>query len=136
MKLPRDLFFKIFILLPAESLFILQFVCKKWFSLINSSVFIIRHPQQSETVLISQNLTLLGPENNPKSFFHLMDLNHGNRTFIESKIVDLVDVPASCNGLVLATVENKKRLIVRNPSTRKHTTLLLGTNKVTLAVRF
>ncbi|PIN02243.1 hypothetical protein CDL12_25244 [Handroanthus impetiginosus] len=127
MKVPHDLLFKIFILLPAESLFMLQFVCKKWFSLINSSAFIRDHSQQSEIVLISQNLTLSGPENNPKSYFHFLDLDQGNHNFIESNVVVLVDVLASCDGLVLATVENKKSLILMNPLTRKHKKLPLGT---------
>ncbi|PIM99136.1 hypothetical protein CDL12_28372 [Handroanthus impetiginosus] len=114
MKLPHDLLFKIFILLPAESLFMLQFVCKKWFNLINSSVLIKHHSQQSETVLICHNMTLLGTENNLKSYFH-------------SNIVDLVDVITSYDGLVLTTVENKKSLILMNPLTRKKTFLPLGT---------
>ncbi|PIN09299.1 hypothetical protein CDL12_18130 [Handroanthus impetiginosus] len=106
MKLPHDLLVKIFILLPAETLFMLQFVCKKWFNLIKSSIL------QSETVLICQNMTLLGRENNLKSYFHILDPDRGDHNFIESNAVDLVDVITSYDGLVLATVENKKILIL------------------------
>ncbi|PIN09297.1 hypothetical protein CDL12_18128 [Handroanthus impetiginosus] len=128
MKLPHDLLFKILILLPAESLFMLQFVCKKWFNLINSSVFIRHHSRQSETVLICQKMTSTAPENNLKSYFHFLDLDHGNHhSFVESIVVNLADVITSYDGLVLATVKNQSSLMLMNPLTRKYTSLPLGT---------
>ncbi|KAI3464378.1 hypothetical protein Pfo_021041 [Paulownia fortunei] len=131
--LSYDLLFKIFILLPAESLFRLQFVCKKWFGLINSSIFIRCHAQQSETVLICKKLTLSEPGNyaalrdKPKSYFHFLDLDRGNDNFMESSVVELVDIRASYDGLVLVTLEKNKSLILMNPVTRKHIALPLGT---------
>lgn len=135
--LDYDLLFVIFSLLPAESLFRLQFVCKKWFSLINSSVFTkTHHALQSGTVLICRKLTLLEAQSLPShgdrskpisSYFHFLDLDHGGNIFNESSLVELVDIRASHDGLILATMEkNKKRLILMNPVTRKHIELPFG----------
>ncbi|KAG8378426.1 hypothetical protein BUALT_Bualt08G0136100 [Buddleja alternifolia] len=100
--LPYDLLFKIFILLPAESLFRLQFVCKKWFGLINGSNFITCQSQQSETVLFSQKLIILKPD------FYAAMLPH---------------LPLEENP----NMKKSKNLILMNPVTRKHIMLPLGT---------
>ncbi|KAL0326331.1 UNVERIFIED_CONTAM: hypothetical protein Sradi_5202400 [Sesamum radiatum] len=128
--LPHDLLFKIFGLVHAESLFRLQFVCKKWFGLINTSTFIRHHSQQSETVLICKTLTLLesgSREDSIKSYFHFLHLDHRDDFFIESSVIDLlVDIRASCDGLLLAAVGKNKNLILINPITRKHSAFPLG----------
>ncbi|PIN09298.1 hypothetical protein CDL12_18129 [Handroanthus impetiginosus] len=93
MELPQDLLLEIFALLPAESLFTLQ----------------------------SKTMTFVGPENNPKYYFHFLDLDHGNHSYIE-----LGNVITSYDGLVLATVKNQSSLMLMNPLTRKYTALPLG----------
>lgn len=115
-----DLLFKILISLPAESLFRSQFVCKKWFDLINSSIFIRSHAQQSETVLICRKLTL---SERPASYFHFMDLDAGGNTFIESRSNELYDILASRDGLILARYGDRKKLMIVNPITRKQALL-------------
>lgn len=129
--LSDDLLFKILILLPADTLFRLQFVCKNWFSLIKSSVFIRCHAQLSEFVLICRRLTLPPPslrsQGKPKSYFHIIDLEDGGNKFMESSIVGLGCIQASYNGLLLATNENSESLIFINPLTRKHVLLPSGT---------
>ncbi|KAK6129609.1 hypothetical protein DH2020_036654 [Rehmannia glutinosa] len=75
----------------------------------------------SETVLICQKLTPLEPD---MSYFHVLDLDHGKSSFIESSLVESFDIRASCDGLVLATTE--KNLILMNPVTRKNIMLPLG----------
>ncbi|XP_073294685.1 F-box protein At3g07870-like [Primulina huaijiensis] len=135
MRIPDDLLVKVFSILPAESLVKLQFVCKKWYALVNGSMFIRFHAQQSETVLISQDLivgrahtsSLLLPPVEPKPHFHYLDLNRGNDNFVESCVIDLVDIRASCDGLVLGIKAKNKGLILMNPLTRKHAKLPLGT---------
>lgn len=135
MQIPDDLLVKVFSLLPAESLVKLQFVCKKWYALVNGFMFIKFHAQQSETVLISQELIvdrahtscLVLPPVEPKPHFHYLDLNRGNDNFVESCVFDLVDIWASCDGLVLGTTAKNKELIFMNPLTRKHAKLPLGT---------
>lgn len=135
MQIPDDLLFKVFSLLPAESLVKLQFVCKKWYALVNGFMFIKFHAQQSETVLISQELIvdrahtscLVLPPVEPKPHFHYLDLNRRKDNFVESCIIDLVDIWASCDGLVLGIRAKNKGLILMNPLTRKHAKLPLGT---------
>lgn len=139
--LPYDLLFRILISLPGEHLFRLQFVSKKWFSMINSSIFITSHAQQSETVLFSLRSTILEPEyhaslpslwpqvfeNKPRSYFHFLNLDQGDNNFMESSLPELLRVRANCDGLVLATLGMNKNLILMNPVTRKHNVLPLGT---------
>ncbi|KZV57073.1 F-box protein-like [Dorcoceras hygrometricum] len=135
MQIPDDLLFKVFSLLPAESLVKLQFVCKKWYALVNGLTFIKFHAQQSETVLISQDLIvdrphtsyLVLPPVEPKPHFHYLDLSRGYDNFVESCVSDLVEIRASCDGLVLGIRAKKKGLILMNPFTRKHAILPLGT---------
>ncbi|KAH6765160.1 hypothetical protein C2S51_016409 [Perilla frutescens var. frutescens] len=110
----------------------LQFLCKKWFNLINTSAFIRRHAQQSETVLICKKLTLLASPASlqPKSYFQFLDLNGGDSKFIESSPspVESVHIQASCDGLILATEGNRQGLMLMNPVTRKHAILPLCQN--------
>ncbi|KAH6765163.1 hypothetical protein C2S51_016412 [Perilla frutescens var. frutescens] len=126
--LSYDLLYQIFILLPAESLFRLQFVCKQWFSLINSTVFVSTHAQQTETVLISQQLSFWprGSEGKPKSYFHFLSLDDWGSSFVESSVAGLFNVRASYDGLILASTGRVKRLILINPVTGKHIELPLG----------
>ncbi|KAH6776651.1 hypothetical protein C2S52_014212 [Perilla frutescens var. hirtella] len=127
--LSDDLLFKILILLPADSLFRLQFVCKNWFGLINSSIFIRCHAQQSEFVLICRKLTPpdQGFEDKPKSFFHVINIEDGGNNFMESRVVELVCIQSSYDGLILATTANNRSLILMNLLTRKHVELPSGT---------
>ncbi|KAH6776650.1 hypothetical protein C2S52_014211 [Perilla frutescens var. hirtella] len=116
-----ELLFKILILLPAQSLFRLQFVCKKWFEIINSSIFIRCHAQQSETVLICRKLTL--SEENSRPYFHFMDLDRGGNRFMESSSMELFDILASCDGLILVRFGKRKKLMIMNPTTRSQVVL-------------
>lgn len=50
--LPKDCFFNVLVRLPIESLPSSRLVCKPWFKLINSSIFIDAHLLRSEAVLI------------------------------------------------------------------------------------
>lgn len=126
--LSYDLLYQIFILLPAESLFRLQFVCKQWFSLINSAVFVRAHAQQAETVLISQQLSFCpqGSQGEPKSYFHFLSLDDWGSNFMESSVADLLNIQASYDGLILASTRRIKRLILMNPMTGKYIELPLG----------
>lgn len=123
--LSYDLLYQIFMLLPAESLFRLQFVCKQWFSLINNAIFITSHAQQSETILISQQLSFW-PQVNPRSYFHFLSLDDWGSNFVESSVAELVTVQASYDGLILASTGTRKSLILMNPVTGKHIELPLG----------
>lgn len=126
--LSHDLLYQIFMLLPADSLFRLQFVCKQWFSLINSPSFVTTHARRSETVLISQQLSFLpqGPKGKPKSYFHFFSLDDWGSEFIESRVGDLASVRASYGGLILASGGKRKRLILMNPITGKYIELPSG----------
>lgn len=123
--LSYDLLYQIFMLLPAESLFKLQFVCKQWFSLINNAAFIASHAQQSETVLISQQLSFW-PQGNPRSYFHFLNLDEWGSNFVESSVAELVTIHTSYDGLILANTGNRMNLILMNPATGKHMELPLG----------
>ncbi|KAK6116675.1 hypothetical protein DH2020_049557 [Rehmannia glutinosa] len=81
----------------------------------------LRGSQNRLAICVQEMLTLLGPG---RSYFHVMDLDHGKDRFIESGLADTFDVRASCDGLVLATME--KKLILMNPVTRRHVLLPLG----------
>ncbi|KAK4391222.1 hypothetical protein Sango_2185500 [Sesamum angolense] len=66
-------------------------------------------------------------EDGIKSYFHFLHLDHRDDFFIESSVIDLlVDIRASCDGLLLATVGKNKNLILINPITRKHSAFPLG----------
>lgn len=119
-----DLLYQIFMLLPAESLFRLQFVCKQWFSVVNSSFFVTSHAQQCETVLISQQLSFW-PQGSPRPYFHFLSLDDWGSSFVESSVTDLGAVHASYDGLILASGE-RKCLMLMNPVTGKNIELPLG----------
>lgn len=122
MTLIDDLLFKILILLPAHTLFRLQFVSKKWFQLINSPIFIECHARQSVTVLICRKLTFSGEEE-LRSYFYFMDLDRVGNNFIKSISVELYDVLASRDGLILARFGEYEKLMILNPITRKQLVL-------------
>ncbi|EYU22828.1 hypothetical protein MIMGU_mgv1a009302mg [Erythranthe guttata] len=126
--LSDDLLFRIFISLPGEVIVKLQFVCKRWFDLINTSIFVACHAQKSDTVLICQKLTLCHPVIPPDSprRFHFLDFGRRESNSIESSMFELVDIRASFDGLVLAFTEKKTSLILVNPITRKHVQLPLA----------
>lgn len=138
-----DLLFKILILVPAESLSRLQFVCKKWFDLINSSIFIRCAARKSETVLLCRKLTQLQPvrpqggEEKPKSYFHFMDLESGGNSFMESSFTEEVDdIVASYDGLILARFGEYRELMIMNPVTRKHFVLPMGNRWIIISDSF
>ncbi|KAL8059864.1 hypothetical protein ABFX02_03G114800 [Erythranthe guttata] len=126
--LSDDLLFRIFISLPGEVIVKLQFVCKRWFDLINTSIFVTCHAQTSDTVLICQKLTPCHPVIPPDSprRFHFLDFGRRESNSIESSIFELVDIRASFDGLVLAFTAKKTSLILVNPITRKHVQLPLA----------
>ncbi|XP_047975098.1 F-box protein At5g49610-like [Salvia hispanica] len=127
-NLSHDLLYQIFMLLPAESLFRLQFVCKQWFALINSSIFVTSHAQKSDTVLISQQMAFCprGSVGKPKAYFHFLSLDDLGSSFVESSVNDLDRVLASYGGLILGTNLRRKRLVLMNPMTGKYVDLPLG----------
>ncbi|XP_047961934.1 F-box protein At5g49610-like [Salvia hispanica] len=127
-NLSHDLLYQIFMLLPAESLFRLQFVCKQWFGLINSSIFVSSHAQKSETVLISQQMAFWprGCVGMPKAYFHFLSLDGLRSSFVESSVDDLGSVRASYDGLILGFNSRRKRLLLMNPVTGKYVGLPLG----------
>ncbi|XP_042035084.1 putative F-box only protein 15 [Salvia splendens] len=124
----RDTNKEIFVLLPAESLFRLQFVCKQWFGLINSSIFVSSHAEKSETVLISQQMAFWprGCAGKPKAYFHFLSLDGLRSSFVESSVDDLVSVRASYDGVILGFNSRRKRLVLMNPITGKYVDLPLG----------
>lgn len=127
--LSHDLLYQIFMLLPADSLFKLQFVCKQWFSLINSPIFVTNHARKSETILISQQLSFLPQVSKgklPESYFHVLSLDDWCSNFVESSVGDLASVRASYDGLILASGGKRKKLIFMNPVTGKYIELPLG----------
>ena len=127
-NLSDDLHFKIFMLLSAELLCGIRFVCKKWFTLINSSVFIKCHAQQAVKVLMCRKLALSPQlfDYVPKLYFNFLNLDTASDNFIESRVDRPVNVIASFEGLVLAKVDSHKCLILTNPMTRKHMELPYG----------
>ncbi|XP_057793582.1 F-box/LRR-repeat/kelch-repeat protein At2g27520-like isoform X2 [Salvia miltiorrhiza] len=134
--LSPDLLNQIFMLLPAESLFRLQFVCKQWFGLINTPTFVTSHARKSETVLLSQHLAFWPNEGKPKAYFHFLSLDCLSSSFVESSVPDLASVRASYNGLVLASNGRRKRLVLMNPITGKHVELPLGVSSHHLCESF
>ncbi|KAK4366108.1 hypothetical protein RND71_013988 [Anisodus tanguticus] len=106
--LPNDLLFKVFLLLPAETLCRLRYVCKPLLSMINSLTFVEDHFRQSETVLITQN-------------------GKGHKVCMPNNLRNIKCILAACNGLVLAQIRENEGLVVINPSTRNHIRVPLGT---------
>ncbi|XP_057510496.1 F-box protein CPR1-like [Actinidia eriantha] len=140
-----DLIFKIFLLLPAESLHRSSFVCKAWFNLINSSNFVEAHIRQSETVLIfPKSVTQTRPntfyiesklslsifsttEPSRSHYLDFVGVQDGKLKEIESNVSGFKNILATCNGLVLATRKERRGLLVINPVTRKVLALPRGT---------
>lgn len=96
-------------------------------------MFIRCHAKQTDSVLLFKKLTPLEPASHPlqseaklKSYFHLIKVKNWDDHFIESNVTDLIEIQATCDGLVLATLEKNKGLILMNPVTRKHKLLPLG----------
>ncbi|XAR69402.1 hypothetical protein NMG60_11000960 [Bertholletia excelsa] len=146
--LPIDLIFKILLLLPAESLHKASFVCKAWFNLINSSNFVEDHLCQCESVLIyrqsvsqrrldtfsveakfgqSEEWSMFSRGERPKYYINFLEVKDGKGKVCESKISGIKNILASCNGLILATCQQNRGLLVMNPVTRKVIILPLGT---------
>ena len=119
-NLSHGLLYQIFMLLPAESVLRLQFVCKQWFGQLNSSIFVASHAQKSDTVLISQQMAFcpkgcVGKK--PKAYFHFLSLDGLRSSFVESSMDELCSVRASYNGLIVITNLRRKRLVLTNPMT-------------------
>ncbi|XP_059289109.1 uncharacterized protein LOC132042600 [Lycium ferocissimum] len=137
--LPNDLLFKVFLLLPAETLCGLRCVCKSLLNMINSPTFIEDHFRQSETVLITQNSfhekknvrsPFPLPSDKPNEcYFHFWDIHSGkgHKACMPNNLRNIKCVLAACNGLVLAQIRNNEGLVVINPSTRNHIRVPLGT---------
>ncbi|XP_057467644.1 F-box protein CPR1-like [Actinidia eriantha] len=134
----NELLFKIFLLLPAESLHRASFVCKAWFNLINSSNFVEAHILQAEPIImflksvspprpktfsIESKLSLSKfsrreTDNSPVDYLSYVEVQNGEGKEIESNISGFQKILATCNGLVLATREETIGLLVINPVTR------------------
>ncbi|CAH9136775.1 unnamed protein product [Cuscuta epithymum] len=137
--IPFDLLFKIFLLLPADTLCRVSFVCKTLFNMITSPNFIEAHLRRSETVLLTlisnyenHNKSLpFAPQPHSQSivhFFQLWELHSGESSKIPVQNLARIDsVLASCDGLVLAKLKTTRGLVVVNPSSRKHLRFPLGT---------
>ncbi|XP_057468520.1 F-box protein CPR1-like [Actinidia eriantha] len=135
----HDLLFKIFLLLPAESLHRASFVCKAWFNLINSSNFVEAHILQAEPIVmflksvspprpktfsIESKLSLSKfsrreTDNSPVDYLSYVEVQNGEGKEIESNISGFHKILATCNGLVLASRQETRSLLVINPVTRK-----------------
>lgn len=147
-NLPYDLIFQILLLLPAESLHRSSFVCKEWFSLINSSKFIDAYSRQSETVFIFlnktsptrpksykieaklgllENFNIFSTHEPPRYYIDFLKFEGGRCKVIESSISGFKNILATCNGLILATCKQNGGLLVFNPVTRKLAAIPLGT---------
>lgn len=136
-SLPDDLLFKVFLLLPAETLCALRCVCKSLLNMINSPVFVEAHLHQSETVLITENsfhkeivrspFPLLSDKN--EGYFRFWDIHSGkgHKVCMPDNLGNIKCVLAACNGVVLAKIRKNGGLLVINPSTRNHTRMPLGT---------
>ncbi|KAG6390276.1 hypothetical protein SASPL_148008 [Salvia splendens] len=96
-----------------------SFVCKQWFGVINSSVFVSSHARKSETVLVSQQMAFWprGCVGMPKAYFHFLSLDGLRSSFVESSVDDLGSVRASYDGLILGFNSRRKRLVLMNPIT-------------------
>ncbi|XP_057468540.1 F-box protein CPR1-like [Actinidia eriantha] len=140
----RDLIFKIFLFLPADSLHRASFVCKAWFNLINSSNFIEAHILQSEPVVVFlksvspprpntfsiESKLSLSTRETARSRVHYLsyvEVQNKEGKEIELNISGFENILATCNGLVLASRKEKRGLLVINPVTRKVLALPRGT---------
>lgn len=88
--LPTECISNILVRLPLESLQRSRFVCKTWYRIVNSDIFIEAYLQRSETVLIF----LLRPKRDiffPYSRPNLQE--HSNVFSVESKLFQLQSVP-------------------------------------------
>ncbi|PHU11889.1 hypothetical protein BC332_18819 [Capsicum chinense] len=135
--LPDHLLFKIFLLLPAETLCGLRCVCKSLLNMINSPTFVEAHFRQSETVLITESSVheeiihsdFPLPSNKTECYFHFWDIlsGKGHRVCMPDNLRNIECILAACNGLVLVKIRNGGGLVVINPSTRNHIRVPLGT---------
>ncbi|KAK4366030.1 hypothetical protein RND71_013910 [Anisodus tanguticus] len=134
--LPNDLLFKVFLLLPAETLCGLRCVCKPLLNMINSPTFVGDHFRQSETVLITQksfheeNIESPFPLPSDKQcYFHFWNIHSGkgHKVCMPINLRNIKCILAACNGLVLAQIRENEGLVVINPSTRNHIRVPLGT---------
>uniref|UniRef100_A0A5B6YQE0 F-box domain-containing protein n=1 Tax=Davidia involucrata TaxID=16924 RepID=A0A5B6YQE0_DAVIN len=153
--LPKDCVANILVRLPLESLQRSRFVCKLWYKMVNSSIFIDAHLCRSETVLIfltkgpmtsipqekpntfSVEANLFQPQflplflMDPKSKYYIqfMEINDGKCKMGEFNATCLGNIRATCNGLILLDNKMKKGgVIVMNPVTRKLIALPVGTS--------
>ncbi|CAN4093207.1 unnamed protein product [Withania somnifera] len=135
--LPSDLLFKVFLLLPAETLCGLRCVCKLLLNMINSPTFIEAHFRQSEMVLITKNSlheeNIQSPfplfSNKNECYFNFWGIHSGkgHKVLMPDNLRNLKCILAACNGLVLAEIKKNGGLVVGNPSTRNHIRVPLGT---------
>lgn len=135
--LPDDLLFKVFLLLPAETLCGLRCVCKSLLNMINSPAFVEAHFHQSEMVLITENsfhkeivrTPFPLPSDKNECYFQSWDIHSGkgHKACMPDNLRNIKCILAACNGLVLAEIRRNGGLVVINPSTRNHTRVPLGT---------
>lgn len=89
--LPKECISNILIRLPLESLQISRFVCKPWYNMINSSLFIDAHLGRSETVLIF--ITPILKESLIVFTIPLIPKEKPNTFSVEEKLLQLESVP-------------------------------------------
>lgn len=150
----KDCISNILIRLPLSTLQSARFVCKPWYTVINSPIFIDHHLRQSESVLIflssnkrppekpntiSVEAKLLqseclpvfghpGMDSTKKFYIQFLEIDGGESRIVEYNLTCLGNIRATCNGLMLVDNKLKKGgLIVMNPVTRKLMALPLGT---------
>ncbi|KAK9269830.1 hypothetical protein L1049_025403 [Liquidambar formosana] len=150
--IPGECISNILVRLPLESLQKSRFVCKPWYNMINSSIFIDDHFGRSEAVLIfltpvakekpntfSVEANILLSESIPifnqpiihptsKYYIQFLEIEDGKSKVVDFNASCLGCIRATCNGLILLDNKLKKGgLIVLNPVTRKLRALPPGT---------
>ncbi|XP_074302846.1 F-box/kelch-repeat protein At3g23880-like [Silene latifolia] len=140
-RIPSDLMAEILVRLPVRSLLRFKSVCKDWYTLINSSLFIQLHLNKSLLFNFRHNHTLFytaydslcvvddiyGPSKPIKLYWPTnIDIIRNSVDNIRSCLDDVcVDAVGSCNGLVCLCVSgggffslNVMCFLICNPSTR------------------
>lgn len=130
-QLPGDLMVEILGRLPVESIFRFKSVCRAWYALFQSHIFIQHQSRIAGSSAVTTNLLSLiihtrSPEGNDKILSLLLDYSYGNPII---KILnpsfecdmDEIQVVGSINGLVcLSLCSNATNIVLWNPAIREH----------------
>ncbi|KAK6116676.1 hypothetical protein DH2020_049558 [Rehmannia glutinosa] len=151
-EIPDECIFDIIVRLPIESLQTLRFVCKSWYGIVNSPVFINAHFQRSDIGLIfftPVEKALLSSDAkinffveskvsevhhwtlfDAPSLFQIkcMEIKDGKSIIKDYNTTCTGEIIAACNGLIVLKNRMKRGgLIIMNPVTRELKPLPLGT---------